>query len=198
MEDQDKVDNNKTTGKESDTKGKAIARELRDWIIYLMIVIGICYVITHFIGQRTEVFGSSMEPTLHNGDNLITDKISYRLRDPKRYDIIVFPFDKEKDVNYIKRVIGLPGETIQVIEGHVYVDGKQLNEDYGNEIMDNSGIAAEPITLSDDEYFVLGDNRNNSADSRQENVGTITREEIIGRAWVRVYPFKQFGVIAHE
>lgn len=179
-------------------KNRGISKELVEWLIYLVAVVVLCFLVTKFLGQRTEVFGQSMEPTLHDHDNLITDKITYRFREPARYEIIVFPFDKEKDVNYIKRIIGLPGETIQVIDGYVYINGEQLNEDYGNEVMESSGIAEVPITLSDDEYFVLGDNRNHSGDSRQSNVGPIKRDEILGRAWVRIFPFDRFGVISHE
>ena len=139
-----------------------------------------------------------METTLSDGDHLIVDKISYRFNDPQRYDIIVFPYRLEKNTYYIKRIIGLPGETVQIVNGYVYINGVQLDEHYGNEIMEEAGLAAEPITLGADEYFVLGDNRNNSQDSRAANVGVIHRDEILGRAWVRIWPISDFGVIKHE
>ena len=152
-----------------------------------------------YIGQRTSVSGSSMEPTLSDGDNLIVDKISYRFNDPERYDIIVFPFQYEEDTYYIKRIIGLPGETVQIIDGYTYINGELLESDiYGAEIMEYAGIAEVPITLGEDEYFVLGDNRNHSADSREASVGVLTRDMLMGRAWVRIYPFDQIGVIRHE
>lgn len=177
---------------------KSIARELLGWLIYIVIIIGLTYLIITFVGQRTRVSGSSMETTLSNGDNLIVDKLSYHFRAPKRYEIIVFPYKYEKNTYYIKRIIGLPGETVQVKDGYVFINGKKLDEHYGNEKMLDPGIAASPIKLGDDEYFVLGDNRNHSADSRQENVGVLHRKDLLGRAWIRIWPLNKFGVIKHE
>ena len=177
---------------------KGIVKELLSWIVFIVVVVAASYLIVTFVGQRTEVSGSSMETTLSTGDQLIVDKISYRFRDPKRYDIVVFPYRYEENTYYIKRIIGLPGETVQIVDGMVYINGSPLNEHYGNEVIEDPGSAAEPITLGDDEYFVLGDNRNNSQDSRASNVGLIQRDELLGRAWVRIWPLDQFGVIKHE
>ncbi len=177
---------------------KSILKELMGWLLYIIIIVGAAYLIVTFLGQRTQVSGSSMETTLSDGDQLIVDKISYRFRDPKRYDIIVFPYQYEPNTYYIKRIIGLPGETIQIIDGYIYIDGEQLDEHYGNELMNDPGIAAEPVTLGEDEYFVLGDNRNNSQDSRAVNVGVIHRKDILGRAWIRIWPLDSMGVIRHE
>lgn len=169
------------------------------WIVYIAIILGITYVIITFVGQRTSVSGDSMETTLHDGDQLIVDKLSYRFREPERYDIIVFPYQYQENTYYIKRIIGLPGETIQIIDGYTYIDGERLESDiYGAEVMQNSGIAAEPIILGEDEYFVLGDNRNNSQDSRDPSVGVLKGKDFLGRAWVRIFPFKNAGVIRHE
>lgn len=177
---------------------KGVVKELFGWIVFIVVVVAASYLIVTFVGQRTEVSGSSMETTLSSGDQLIVDKISYRFRDPKRYDIVVFPYRYEENTYYIKRIIGLPGETVQIVDGMVYINGSPLNEHYGNEVIEDPGSAAEPITLGDDEYFVLGDNRNNSQDSRASNVGLIHRDELLGRAWVRIWPLDQFGVIKHE
>ena len=177
---------------------KSIIKELFGWIVYILIIIGLTYLIITFVGQRTRVSGSSMETTLSNGDNLIVDKISYRFREPKRFEIIVFPYRYEENTYYIKRIIGMPGETVQVKEGKVYINGGELDEHYGNEAMIAPGIAEEPITLGKDEYFVLGDNRNHSADSRDESVGVLHRKDLLGRAWIRIWPFSKFGVIKHE
>ena len=179
-------------------KTKGILKELGSWILYLLVIMGMTYFIITYVGQRTKVDGSSMETTLSHGDNLIVDKISYRFRDPERYDIIVFPYRYAENTYYIKRIIGLPGETVQIIDGEVYIDGQLLGEDYGTELMKDAGIAAEPIELGEDEYFVLGDNRNHSSDSREPNVGVLKRDELIGRAWVRIFPFDKLGVITHE
>ena len=172
-------------------------KELGSWILYFLFVIVITYLIITFVGQRTKVDGHSMEPALSNGDNLIVDKLSFRFRDPQRYEVIVFPYQHAENTYYIKRIIGLPGETVQVKDGAVYINGEQLDEHFGAESMVNAGIAAEPITLGEDEYFVLGDNRNHSSDSREPSVGVLKRDQLIGRAWVRIYPFNKIGVVKH-
>ena len=177
---------------------KEIIKELAGWLLYIVLIIALTWIVVTFVGQRTEVSGSSMETTLSDKDQLIVDKMTYRFRDPKRYDIVVFPYQYQDNTYYIKRIIGLPGETVQILSGMVYIDGMSLDEHYGNEIMENPGIAEEPLTLGEDEYFVLGDNRNNSSDSRASDVGLIHRKDLIGRAWIRVWPLSQIGVIHHE
>jgi signal peptidase I len=177
---------------------KEIIKELAGWLLYIVLIIAFTWFVVTFVGQRTEVSGSSMETTLSDKDQLIVDKMTYRFRDPKRYDIVVFPYQYQDNTYYIKRIIGLPGETVQILSGMVYIDGVRLDEHYGNEIMENPGIAEEPLTLGEDEYFVLGDNRNNSSDSRASDVGLIHRKDLIGRAWIRVWPLSQIGVIHHE
>ena len=139
-----------------------------------------------------------MSPTLSDGDNLIVDKITYRFSDPKRFDVVVFPYQHAKRTYYIKRIIGLPGEEVLIdTEGNIYINGQILEEDYGAEVILNQGRADIPIKLGDDEYFVLGDNRNNSSDSRDFMVGNIKRKDLIGRAFMRIYPFKDFCIIKH-
>lgn len=174
-------------------------KEIMHMLIYFVIVIISVLLIHQFVGQQIEVSGSSMESTLHNEDHLILEKVSYEIGSPKRYDIVVFrPYSDEKDTYYIKRVIGLPGETIQIVGSDIYIDGKLLNEDYGNNPIADGGIAKDPIILGRDEYFLLGDNRNNSKDSRDFSIGSVKRGAIIGRAWVRVWPFDKFGVLKHQ
>lgn len=179
-------------------KRKSVLREFFNWIIYLAIVCAVVYLIVHFVGERTEVKGDSMYPALCDGDNLIVDKITYRFSDPKRFDIVVFPFRYQEDTFYIKRVIGLPGETVQIFEGEIYINGKKLADPYGQELISNPGLASEPITLGENEYFVLGDNRNNSTDSREPSVGKIDREQIVGRALMRIWPLNQMGLLKHQ
>ena len=179
-------------------KKPGMIREILGFLVYVAVVVGITFFIITFIGQRTYVSGSSMESTLSHGDNLIVDKLTYRFADPKRYDIIVFPFRYEENTYYIKRIIGLPGETVQIQDGSIYIDGEVLNESYGREVMKSAGLAADPIELKEDEYFVLGDNRNDSTDSREPNVGVIHRDEILGRAWVRIWPLDKIGVLKHQ
>ncbi len=178
-----------------------VMKEMISTLVYLLGVLCLTWLVITFIGQRTEVDGSSMEPMLSNGDNLIVDKISYRFRDPQRYDIIVFPFKYQENTFYIKRIIGLPGETVQIDEqGTIYINGEVLPENYGREIIraETVGIAANPIILGEDEYFVMGDNRNCSMDSRTEIVGNIKRKDIIGRAWIRIWPLNKLGILKHQ
>ena len=167
-----------------------IIREILGWIFYIIVILVLTYVIITYVGQRTSVSGSSMETTLSDGDQLLVDKLSYRFQDPKRFDIIVFPYQYEENTYYIKRIIGLPGETVQVVDGYVYINGSRLESDiYGNELMDDPMAASQPITLGEDEYFVLGDNRNHSQDSRDPSVGEVKKDTIMGKAWVRIRTF---------
>lgn len=178
-----------------------VMKETISTLAYLLGVLCVTWLVITFVGQRTEVDGSSMEPMLSDGDNLIVDKITYRFSDPKRFDIIVFPFKLKENTYYIKRIIGLPGETVQIDErGNIYINGELLEENYGREVIqpEHVGIALNPIELGEDEYFVMGDNRNNSTDSRTEEVGNIRREDIIGRAWVRIWPLSKIGILRHQ
>ena len=181
-----------------DTLSKGMS-EVISLILYIAVALVITFLLIKYVGQRTVVDGQSMEPTLYNNDNLIVDKISYRFKDPERFDIIVFPYQYKDDTYYIKRIIGLPGETVQIdTEGNIYIDGEILEESYGKEIIKDPVLAAQPITLGDDEYFVLGDNRNHSGDSRFVDVGNVRRSQIIGRAFFRMWPISSMGLIKHQ
>lgn len=183
--------------KEKRTDG--VYREIFSMMFYLIFVVAATLLIIRFVGQRTEVSGHSMEDTLDDGDNLIVDKLTYRFRDPVRYDIIVFPYKYKEDTYYIKRIIGLPREMVQITEeGNILINGEILEESYGREVMKSPGIAADPIILGEDEYFVLGDNRNASADSRDPSVGVISGKDIVGRAWLRIWPLNKFGILKHQ
>ena len=182
-----------------ENKMKHVLKEILSISIYLLLVFCAAYLIVTYVGQRTQVSGSSMETTLSDGDHLIVDKISYRFEDPERFDIIVFPYQYDTDTYYIKRIIGMPGETVQIDDsGNIYVDGELLEEAYGREVIQNPGRANDPILLGDDEYFVMGDNRNNSSDSRDPSVGNIHRKDIIGRAFIRIWPSSKFGILKHQ
>lgn len=178
---------------------KSTKSTVLSYVIWGGAVVLLAWFLITFVAQRTDVNGTSMVPTLEDGDQLICDKISYRFHDPERFDIIIFPYKYQKNTYFIKRVIGLPGETVRIdYDGNIYINGEILDEKYGLEKMTYPGIAEQEITLGDDEYFVLGDNRNVSEDSRYPDVGLIKREDIIGRAWLRIYPFSKFGLITHD
>ena len=178
---------------------KKVLKEILSTSLYILFVLCAVYLVIHFVGHRTQVQGSSMEPKLSNEDNLIVDKISYRFHDPERFDIVVFPFRYEENIFYIKRVIGLPGETIRIDEkGNILINGEILEESYGKEVIQSPGRAYEEIVLADDEYFLMGDNRNNSTDSRDPSVGNVRRDENDGRAWLRIWQLDQVGIIEHR
>lgn len=165
-------------------------------IVFFAAVFLCAGLITRYVGHRVVVDGQSMESTLFDGDSLLMDKLSYTFGEPKRFDIVVFNYDEGAKVYYIKRVIGLPGETVYIDEnGIIYIDGEVLPESYGREVIKNPGRAGEIITLGPEEYFCLGDNRNNSSDSRMEDVGNIKRTDIRGKAWFRLFPFERVGII---
>ena len=141
---------------------------------------------------RSVVEGVSMVPTLRHQDNLILEKVSYYFHDPERFDIIVFELESDPGTHYIKRVIGLPGETVQILDGYVYINGSKLEEDvYCSQPIERAYSAKDPITLGPDEFFVLGDNRNNSKDSRSVSVGPVHRSQILGRAFLRFWPITE-------
>lgn len=174
-------------------RAKSFRRSAAGWIIRLLLFGILLYLLLHYVGQRTAVIGASMEPALSRGDQLLVDKLSYRLWEPERFDIIVF-HKEEKDFFYIKRIIALPGESIWISrEGDIYINDRLLEEDYGMEAISYAGLAGSQLTLGMDEYFVLGDNRNESEDSRYETVGMVKRSEITGRAAFRIYPLPVFG-----
>ena len=182
----------------AEEKEYSLKREIISTVVYLLAVVVLTVLFVQFVGQRTHVNGDSMNVTLEDGDNLIVDKISYRFKDPERFDIIVFPYQYQENTYYIKRIIGMPGETVQVKDGMVYIDGEVLEETYGKEEMRYAGIAADPIILGEDEYFVLGDNRNNSSDSRDPSVGNIEEDQIVGKAFIRIWPLNKFGILKHQ
>lgn len=175
--------------------GMRFLKGIVDLGLFLLVVLVITYVLVTFVTHRTLVHGSSMEPRLYDGDSVMTDKLTYRFKDPQRFDIISFPYKQDPHEYLIKRIIGLPGEKIRIIDGQIYINDLILNEQYGLEITASGGIAEVPIVLGEDEYFVLGDNRNDSLDSRFKEVGMIKREEIIGKAWLQIWPLNKFGIV---
>lgn len=171
--------------------GKVIA-----WIMEILLTVAVAAVIVFFLGVRVSVVGSSMEGTLNNGDTVLVNRFVYKLSSPKANDIIVFlPNGNDKSHYYVKRVIAGPGDTVQIKDGKVYVNGEPFREEIENPVIENGLLAEEPVTVGVDEYFVLGDNRNNSEDSRYANIGNVKREHIIGKAWFIVSPWKKLGFL---
>lgn len=181
-----------------DKNEKSVAYEILMFIRDLAIMLVIFGLFTTFIADRTSVIGDSMEPNIHDGDYFVLNKVSYRFTEPERYDIVVFPYNHGQS-NYIKRIIGLPGETIDFKkEGesfNIYINGNILKENYGKEPIKYEGNQSFPLVIPENEYFVMGDNRNDSSDSRYQDVGTIPRSEIIGKAGLRVWPLDDLGFV---
>ncbi len=179
---------------ERQEKRKKFFLRFLGWLLALGSVIALAWGITQYTLELTNMVGDSMESTLSSGDTILINKLVYRIREPERFDVIVFQKSgKEHSYYSIKRIVGLPGETVLVSNGRVYINGELLDEPQVSEDMVLEGLAAEPIVLDEDEYFVLGDNRNMSEDSRYFNVGNVVSGEIIGKAWLRT---NKFGIIS--
>ncbi len=178
---------------------KPFIREIMEYVVWFASVIIIVQIITRFVGVFSVVDGESMEPTLYHGEYLWVDKLGYHVSDPERYDVVIFPVEYgEETRHFVKRIIGLPNETVYIDEaGSIYIDDKLLADPYGKEVIAsyNRYRAAEPITLGPDEYFVLGDNRNHSSDSRVDIVGNVKRSEIDGHVVVCLWPFDKIGIV---
>ncbi len=165
-----------------------LVKALALWLAGIAIAVFVAFSIVYCVGARTTVIGDSMMPTLQNGQEVLINRITYTFRNPKRGEVIVFvPKSKQNTHYYVKRVIGLPGETVQIINGEIFIDGELYADahDYIDR-MEDAGIAENPITLGKGEFFVLGDNRNNSEDSRSANIGVVTKAEIYGKAWFKL------------
>lgn len=172
-----------------------MVKEIFSWVKEIAIILLITWLIITFVAQNTKVSGQSMEPTLHDKDFLIINKFIYNFTKPAKGDIIVFPHNGNNKELYIKRVIGLPGDEIELKNAQVYVNGAALYEDYISETTIEKGNITFPFTVPEGEYFVMGDNRNNSRDSRFTDVGTVPLDEIVGKASVRLFPMSDFGLI---
>lgn len=164
-----------------------------------MITISVVYIFMHFIARPYIVEGDSMNPTLSEKDFLVVNRLVYRFNNPERFDLIVFPDENGSDIEYVKRIIGLPGETVQIMDGKIYINAEELEEYYGNEdYIEDIGNVGFPIALAGNEYFVLGDNRNDSIDSRYTAIGVVTKKEIVGEATFRLFPLNSFGSLKDQ
>lgn len=146
--------------------------------VLIMIFAG---VLDRYVVSCAVIHGDSMEPVLEDGERIWIDQFTYHFAEPDRYDIVVFPYRYRKGRYYTKRIVGLPGETVQIIDGIVWINGRPLADAYGSERIEKAARAEEPVVLSEGEYFVLGDNRNQSMDSRDSSIANVTQEEIMGK-----------------
>ncbi len=160
----------------------------------LIVIVGV-FLVSSFIAQPTTVEGNSMLPTLYDADQLIIEKLSQNFRPFERYDIVVFPYNSDRSKFYIKRIIGLPGEEVNIKGGKVLINNAELQEPIILETIKDLGTQQYPVLIPEHTYFVMGDNRNHSRDSRYLDVGLIKEEDIVGKGFLRIYPFSNFGFL---
>lgn len=187
------------------TKKEKIWSIAKEFLVYAAIIVTCVFLVPNYVMAKNVVSGESMENTLHDKEQILTEMVSYRFGEPKRFDIIVFyhffdnkntdKSDKDAYEFYVKRIIGLPGENVRIEGNTIYINGEPLEEHYGKDPISDSGRAEEEITLGEDEYFVLGDNREVSIDSRSSSVGNVKRDWILGKVCARVYPFDKIGSV---
>ena len=171
-------------------------RRIGFWVGEVAAVIFLAFLIIQFCFQTVTVHGESMQPSYYEGNVLLVNKLSYRIGGPKRFDPVLLEIENGTAVHYtVKRVIGLPGETVQIIGGLVYIDGAPLEDESGLGQVSLAGRAGSPITLGEDEYFLLGDNRDSSEDSRFANVGNVKGDQIQGKVWLRILPILKLGFL---
>lgn len=183
----------------SELKEQKKKRELMEWIVSLIIVIAVALIVRNLVFGTIVVKGTSMEPNFIHGDIALINKLEYRFTDPKRGDVIVCGYDDVNKESIIKRVVALPGETIEFKENEskyydVYVDGQKLEENYIKEPTEFYGEILDPYKVPDGCYFVMGDNRQNSTDSRWSSIGAIKKQSIVGKVWIKIWPFSSFKV----
>lgn len=183
-------------------KRKSPMRVIAGWIIFIGVFLALIFALVPLVGATMKVTDGAMGPSLAIGDTVAVNHISYLLLRPKRGDVIQFVVAEEDQAAasqtktvYLRRVIGRPGETVQIMDGKVYINGYPLEEEYAAGAASYAGIAASQVTLDNDEYFVMADNRSNNFDSRDATVGPISRDDILGKVWIRVFPFEKFGFV---
>jgi signal peptidase I len=176
---------------------RAFLLGLFDLLKLLITVVVVAFLLRYFVMQPFVVEGQSMEPNFHDNELLVVEKLTYQLRDPRRGEVIVFRFPGSPNLNYIKRIVGVPGDSVAIHDGAVFIDGEPIQEPYlnGDRTFAPGFSISEATMLGDNEYFVLGDNRAHSSDSREW--GVVPRLNIVGRAYLVLLPLGNFGTIPH-
>ena len=172
-----------------------VQNETLIWIRDLIIILIVAFVINQYVFQNAVVSGDSMNPTLEHKNIVFVDKISYRLHEPTPGDIVVFPYKENQSTKYIKRIIALPNDRVDIKSDGIYINSEKLNEEYILEPMISFGNIDFPLIVPEGEYFVLGDNRNDSIDSRYSDVGFIPKDQLIGKVILRIWPLNRIKLM---
>ena len=170
-----------------------LLRRITGWIVDVVVVLAFAWFFLHAFGTQIRVAGQSMMPLLKSDDVVLMNRLAYDFGKPDRMDVVVFKREDQK--TNVKRVIGLPGETVQITEGSIYIDGEKLEAKDGLDKVSLGGLAENPVELAEDEYFLLGDNRDSSEDSRFANIGNVKKDQITGKVWLRIFPLIDFSFI---
>ena len=171
----------------------SILKRAVQWLADIAVVLCLAWFSVYAFGTQVQISGQSMTPCLQAGDVVLMNRLSYDLGSPDRMDVVVF--QREDRRANVKRVIGLPGETVQIRQGRIWIDGKELETEPELSRVSLAGLAENPVLLGEDEYFLLGDNRDSSEDSRFANIGNVKREQILGKVWLRVMPLVDLQLI---
>ncbi|MCL2203207.1 MAG: signal peptidase I [Defluviitaleaceae bacterium] len=169
------------------------ARSIAEWLLAIGLAILFFLVARNFLFRMAHVTGNSMEPTLSHGDMVVLNRLGWLISGPRIGDIVAFPYRADPEDNFIKRVVGLPGDIIHLSDGAFYVNGTRLADDFSYDRVLHMGDAAFPVTVEEGALFVLGDNRNGSKDSRFTTVGNVPVDHVVGRVSTRVWPLEGFG-----
>lgn len=167
---------------------------------YIVTIFLAAFILNSFFYSPVAVVGISMNPALEDKDLVIVDKIVYKFREPERYEMVIFPYRYNNSLSFIKRIVGLPGEKVEIRDNRIYIDDQLLDEYYGiyDETVEAVFSQYGPVILEEDQYFVMGDNRNHSDDSRSEDVGILNKDDITGRICLRIWPFNSIGSLRYQ
>lgn len=160
-------------------------------LLFFVLIFVLAVLLRMFAVSQVRISGRYMETTMYDQDLVLVNRLSYKIGKPHRFDLVVFPFKYKDETQYVGRVIGLSGETVQIDGGKIYINGVKLEENYGNMEIDDAGLASNRIILREGEYFILSDNRSSSLDSREPTIGNVQREDMIGKVFLRIWPLSK-------
>ena len=180
---------------EHEPEKEGVLATIWDYAKTFLLIFLVVFALNKLVYTNAVIPSESMQTTIMKGDRIIGSRLAYKSKDPQRFDIVIFKYPDDPSKIFIKRVIGLPGETVEIKEGKLLIDGKPLKAEYVSDI-GYAGTASEPVHLGKDEYFLLGDNETASDDSREEKIGNIKKKEIYGEVWFVIKPWSDIGFVS--